>query len=1523
MYILVRHDKATLFMLPKVTEGKKKKKKTHELKRLGRQHESHQGAELHGTCNSAPWNMGTSIDKATDTLPKIGPFWPEVSHAIPLAKKIPEANLEKLISMEYSLDNFHRSNQDTCLVHKPAVFEGQWVQSGDLLADCSASVGGELALGQNILIAYMPWEGYNFEDAILVSERLVYDDLYTSVHIERYEVELRETKLGFEEITREIPDVPEASLKHLNVSGIAKLGSWVEEGDILVGKVTPINKKSQSNYQKLLYTILDKAVLPIRDSSLRAPKGIKAKVIGIQIFKNSKNILTLGKPSSSAASFDLLLPYFTEGEKSKVKEGKLKVKRSIEGKASTQPSTTQPSTTQPSTAQLVLPSAIEGCVVEAVLPHLNLNEKTKVNRQAPQTKVRLPLSPSLFSSKPSFFVAAWNIIKLQKQQRCFYGNHAVSQVRPSDGKAFCFVPPKVSEAMNMGTIETIDKKTKVGQRSSVAKNKKRSVGQKAKVFGVKNLTVGLKHTSIKESPSPDRAQVLTGPGAFFSLAWLGAKGFWEGQSPADKKKIELYNQNNILIDHNKFKIFSSFYALHSTPTPSLFVYGSHTHSFANLLLPPSYAGKAIEDKRTKVVVQQENKFTNNTCLNKMTSTSRGHLIKTREERMSKIFDNLNFATAPTWSGPFLLMESLYKDKTLKKKYGTYSEVPTIKNDLKEKPLKPLPVIKLQRATDSFITLNQLRCRRLGVESKKSMVRSPVKKILKGVSSVQVYLAEKRRIQVGDKMAGRHGNKGIISQILPTEDMPFLPDGRALDMVLNPLGVPSRMNVGQIYECLLGLAGKHLGENFKVFPFDEIYGAEASRSFVYSKLYSARTKTGKQWLFNQNSPGKIRLYDGRTGETFDQAITVGYAYMLRLVHMVDDKIHCLTADHDVLTTQGWVPIDQVTLDHQVATLKPNGDLVYKHPTKIYNFPQYNGDMYHIKNTNLDLFVTPNHRMYVKNGKKNGASFDGYELLEASSIKGKHKRYLKNAHWPKPDYQFVLPSCFLAPLNSKAAFSASFAPLIYSEVQGKQPSLFVYGSHTHSFANLLLPPSYAGKAIEDKKTKVYMQRMNKDNFISISQVKVIPAKEVNMQAWLTLFGLFVAFASFTPSIVLTVGKKEGSVEGCGVEAKKNLGFNNSAPKVEEAKKKEGQLKEGSLLLIPPKIASDTILTTVVKDVYQVQICQCKPHVVAVLTEAVKKLGYSYSIVDYKVTIDNKQLWTYLQPLSPGVPLKHLPDWVWSLSQGQARALLHAMCLGDSTCFIFGKQDCSLHLPYFTEGQKTKGGKGEMRPISIRNTSESYYTSSIKLADDVMRLVLHAGWSANQYLHQKAGDYGGIINGRQIIAKHNLWRIAIIKSKNNPSVNHGHHKEQSVQTEALIPNFKGAVHCLSVPNEVFYVRRNGLTSWTGNSRSTGPYSLVTQQPLRGRSKQGGQRLGEMEVWALEGYGAAFTLLEMLTIKSDDMTGRMTLWSNLILNKEISIGTPESFKVLICELQALCLDIGLFKVNPTKISPTGGELA
>lgn len=388
----------------------------------------------------------------------------EVSYVDATRIKVRGANNSEI---EYSLSKYSRSNQDTCLNQRPLVQKGDKVVAGQVLADGSSTEGGELALGQNILVAYMPWEGYNYEDAILISERLVQDDLYTSIHIEKYEIEARQTKLGPEEITREIPNVGEDSLRQLDEQGIIRTGAWVESGDILVGKVTPKGESDQPPEEKLLRAIFGEKARDVRDNSLRVPNGEKGRVVDVRVF----------------------------------------------------------------------------------------------------------------------------------------------------------------------TREQGDE------------------------------------------------------------------------------------------------------------------------------LPPGA----------------------------------------------------------------------------------------------------------------------------------NMV-------------VRVYVAQKRKIQVGDKMAGRHGNKGIISRILPMEDMPYLEDGKPVDIVLNPLGVPSRMNVGQVFECLLGWAGENLGMRYKLTPFDEMYGEETSRSIVHSKLMEARDRTGKDWVFDPENAGKLKVYDGRTGEAFDRPITVGMAYMLKLVHLVDDKIHARSTGPYSLVTQ---------------------------------------------------------------------------------------------------------------------------------------------------------------------------------------------------------------------------------------------------------------------------------------------------------------------------------------------------------------------------------------------------------------------------------------------------------------------------------------------------------------------------------------------------------------------------------------------------------------------------------------------
>lgn len=543
----------------------------------------------------------------------------------------------------YKLETFKRSNQDTCLIQKPAVIEGDWVQSGELLTDCASSVGGELSLGQNLLIGYMPWDGYNFEDAILISERLVIDDLYTSVHIERYEIEPQETKLGKEQITRNLPDVTLKDLDKIDSFGVIKLGSWVEEGDILVGKITPINKKAISPYQKLLYTILEKQILPYRESSLRAPKGIKAKVIDIKYF-----------------------PY-----KSKEK----------------------------------------------------------------------------------------------KKKRMF---------------------TKTKRHSKMFLIQTLAK-----------------------------TNLGPKNLHSQKCPKG-------------LLTDLSVSRPFEGVGHG-KKKFDVINKN-------KQKI---------SPFPA----GA---SFSRLAMTPVQKKVLLTQRQTMVWRVAKKKY-----------------IKLQNLNVKNFCIKIPTITRVNSTSGFML-ERKHDEKNYNK---ICSESILLNNKALYIQKYNLKKNKIVKNHNNNLNIN-----------------------------IHIYLAEKRKIQVGDKMAGRHGNKGIVSKILPIQDMPYLPDGTPIDIILNPLGVPSRMNVGQIYECLLGLAGKYLGENYKIFAFDELYGPEASRNFVFNKLYEARCKTGNKWLFNPSTPGKIRICDGRNGDYFDQNITVGYAYILRLVHMVDDKIHMRSTGPYSLVTQ---------------------------------------------------------------------------------------------------------------------------------------------------------------------------------------------------------------------------------------------------------------------------------------------------------------------------------------------------------------------------------------------------------------------------------------------------------------------------------------------------------------------------------------------------------------------------------------------------------------------------------------------
>jgi DNA-directed RNA polymerase subunit beta len=473
--------------------------------------------------------------------------------------------------VEYKLKKFFRTNQDTAVNQRPIVRIGQKVKRGDVLSDGSSTENGELALGRNILVAFMPWRGYNFEDAIVISERVVTQDVYTSVHIEEFELQVRDTKRGEEELTREIPNVSEEATQNLDENGIIRVGAEVREGDILIGKITPKGETDPTPEEKLLKAIFGDKAGDVKDASLKAPPGLKGVVIGTKLFSRKK----------------------------KDAESKKEDKRKLDA--------------------------------------------------------------------------------LDRQRR-----------------------KDLKEA-----------EQKLGYKLDLLLNGEKSAGIRDKDGQVVIRT----NTQLKE----DTFQTL-------------------------EKLTDLDFESDWIEDTRKNKIIKRIYE--------------------------SYLFKIdeIED------------------------------IHRREKQKIQLGDEL-----------------------------------------------PPGIVQLAK----------------------------------------VYVAKKRKLSIGDKMAGRHGNKGVIANVVPVEDMPFLPDGTPVDIVLNPLGVPSRMNLGQLLETALGWAGKQMGTRYASPIFDG-----ANWELVQEELRNAGLP----------EDGRTKLFDGRTGEPFDQLVTVGYIYMMKLSHLVDDKIHARSIGPYSLITQ---------------------------------------------------------------------------------------------------------------------------------------------------------------------------------------------------------------------------------------------------------------------------------------------------------------------------------------------------------------------------------------------------------------------------------------------------------------------------------------------------------------------------------------------------------------------------------------------------------------------------------------------
>lgn len=556
----------------------------------------------------------------------------------------------------------------------------------------------------------------------------------------------------------------------------------------------------------------------------------------------------------------------------------------------------------------------------------------------------------------------------------------------------------------------------------------------------------------------------------------------------------------------------------------------------------------------------------------------------------------------------------------------------------------------------------------------------------GNKFVKVRMCSTRVPQMGDKFASRSAQKGTMGIMLRGSEMPFTSTGVVPDIIMNPHAIPSRMTIGHIIEMLMGRLSVEIGLEADSLPFRNQHHDSIDKM------------TEALRMLGLDEYGQETLTNGFTGETMPCKVFMGPIYYQRLKHMVQDKTHCFSEDHEILTKDGWKFYPQLTMDDELATLNKDGVLEYQKPLELLSFPEHEGSMYHIANTSIDLHVTLNHRMYVAKDYGRAHIREPYRLVEASEIVGKQRYYKKDALWITEEYNFTL------------------------------------GNKT-----------FEGPV---------------------------------MDAWLIFLGIWVA---------------------------------------------EGYVVQGPIALE--------------KHVYKVEVCVNKQRVKDVIYDSVKLLGYNYNYNSEreKITIHNKELWEYLRPFSGGAPNKYLPYWITELNQRQARLLIDGMVLGDG-CYVKGNKNRKL-----------------------------YYSTSVKLIDQLTQLCLHAGYGSTVCVHIPAEENVVYIRGRKVVNHYDVLKVTIIESKLTPMVNHSHVNAQDAQIEEVTHNVKVPVFCVSVPNEVFYIRRNGKSCWTGNSRSTGPVTKLTRQPLEGRSRFGGLRMGEMERDVFIAYSAASMLQDRFLYNSD----------------------------------------------------------
>ena len=806
----------------------------------------------------------------------------------------------------YKLQTFKRSNSGTCIHQHPIVAVGDKVEADQVIVDGTSTENGELALGRNILCAYMPWGGHNYEDSILISETLIKDDTFTSIHIEEFEVEARETKVGPEEITQDIPNVSEQRLSQLDEEGIIRVGSVVKAGSILVGKITPKGESEYGPEEKLLRAIFGEKVKEVRDASTYVRPGVEGVVIDVKVFSRKPDgTQRRGNWSQADSGLSRAEDLRYESKRKQIEETwrqqsdsirrrkDEEIRNTLIGRELVDPLYAVGSSEPFANAGDTLTAEVldtytsgfkadeywvvtEDTVAEAFAAEPRYRV-TSIPEPIPSIAIRtsdasdeIPITPDSDESEnfEDVSISAAAPPEIVNAAEAYFSE--VCKPLLGDSELYVLEDEPLSAQAKQADVSLLgfDGSVVAIAIPKDAQAEDEDAEQLKEILAASDARFAVLLTEDTEPDNwdfyelVDNTELTPKARAEFEeavVAQLEEAGC--PRSEGDELTEEQWRDASEIYQGLQADLFWHITDVLDSTCPL---------TEGQNLSDADYQ-KASKDFPARPVPADQ----------RLTTEEKQELSKTAKDFKTESVWHITAVFDPkcTLSVGEDVTDADYQ-KARKASNLSSSDIHVSDTSVRE---------HIQRVEE----MAQGRITAYTEEKERALQQLEMGDELKPgvIKRVKVYVASKRPISVGDKMAGRYGNKGVVAKILPAEDMPYLPDGTPVELVLNPLGVPSRMNVGQILEIHLGWACHELGRYVESPVFDGATEDEVFEMLAETTLPERSKRTGKSILF-----------DGRTGEPFAQEVTVGYVYFLKLNHLVADKMHARSTGPYSLVTQ---------------------------------------------------------------------------------------------------------------------------------------------------------------------------------------------------------------------------------------------------------------------------------------------------------------------------------------------------------------------------------------------------------------------------------------------------------------------------------------------------------------------------------------------------------------------------------------------------------------------------------------------